>query len=63
MRWIPFVTFLQVSADMAVSVGVPDGHGHNYILEVTLDGEPDPWFEFDKAAVDTRQFVPIKVIS
>ncbi|WP_238419678.1 alpha/beta-hydrolase family protein [Gordonia sp. 'Campus'] len=30
MRWIPFVTFLQVSADMAVSVGVPDGHGHNY---------------------------------
>ncbi|GAC69648.1 hypothetical protein GS4_26_00960 [Gordonia soli NBRC 108243] len=29
-RWIPLVTFLQVSADMAVSVGVPDGHGHNY---------------------------------
>jgi len=20
----------------------PSGHGHNYILEVTLDGEPDP---------------------
>ncbi len=20
----------------------PHGHGHNYILEVTLDGEPDP---------------------
>jgi 6-pyruvoyltetrahydropterin/6-carboxytetrahydropterin synthase len=20
----------------------PNGHGHNYILEVTLDGEPDP---------------------
>ena len=29
-HWIPFVTFLQVSADMAVSVDVPDGHGHNY---------------------------------
>ena len=29
-HWIPFVTFLQVSADMAVSVNVPDGHGHNY---------------------------------
>lgn len=30
VRWIPFVTFLQVAADMAVSTGVPDGHGHNY---------------------------------
>ncbi|MEE4024587.1 alpha/beta-hydrolase family protein [Gordonia sp. PKS22-38] len=29
-RWIPFVTFLQVSADMAVAVNVPDGHGHDY---------------------------------
>ncbi|MFD3592403.1 alpha/beta hydrolase [Nocardia sp. NPDC058640] len=29
-RWIPVVTFLQVSADMAVSVDVPDGHGHTF---------------------------------
>ncbi|MFD3747447.1 alpha/beta hydrolase [Nocardia sp. NPDC058633] len=29
-RWIPLVTFLQVSADMAVSVDVPDGHGHAF---------------------------------
>jgi nitrite reductase (NADH) large subunit len=28
-------------------------------LQFALDGEPDPWFEFDKASVDTRQFVPI----
>jgi nitrite reductase (NADH) large subunit len=28
-------------------------------LQFALDGEPDPWFEFDKAGVDTRQFVPI----
>jgi nitrite reductase (NADH) large subunit len=28
-------------------------------LQFALDGEPDPWFEFDKAAVDTRQFVPL----
>jgi nitrite reductase (NADH) large subunit len=28
-----------------------------------LDGEPDPWFEFDKAKVDLRQFEPIKVIA
>ncbi|WP_421844564.1 alpha/beta hydrolase [Mycobacterium sp.] len=29
--WIPVVTFLQVSADMAVAVQVPDGHGHHYV--------------------------------
>ena len=28
-------------------------------LQFSLDGEPDPWFEFDKAAVDTRQFSPL----
>ncbi|RUP01138.1 MAG: hypothetical protein EKK34_30840 [Mycobacterium sp.] len=31
MRWFPLVTFLQVSADMAVAVDVPDGHGHRYV--------------------------------
>ena len=25
-------------------------------LQFSLDGEPDPWFEMNKAAVDTRQF-------
>jgi nitrite reductase (NADH) large subunit len=25
-------------------------------LQFSLDGEPDPWFEFDKAGVDLRQF-------
>jgi uncharacterized membrane protein len=34
MEWIPVVTFLQVSADMAVAVDVPDGHGHRYVKEV-----------------------------
>lgn len=28
-------------------------------LQFALDGEPDPWFELDKAAVDTRQFEAI----
>ena len=28
-------------------------------LQFALDGEPDPWFEFDKASVDTRQFIPL----
>jgi uncharacterized membrane protein len=34
MEWIPIVTFLQVSADMAVAVDVPDGHGHVYVKNV-----------------------------
>ncbi|HVQ53176.1 MAG TPA: alpha/beta-hydrolase family protein [Mycobacterium sp.] len=34
MDWVPVVTFLQVSADMAVAVDVPDGHGHRYIKDV-----------------------------
>ena len=28
-------------------------------LQFALDGEPDPWFEFDQARVDTRQFQPV----
>lgn len=32
-------------------------------LQFALDGEPDPWFEFDKAAVDARQFIPIRAVS
>ena len=32
-------------------------------LQFALDGEPDPWFEFDKAAVDTRQFIPIRAVA
>jgi uncharacterized membrane protein len=34
MEWIPVVTFLQVSADMAVAIDVPDGHGHRYVRDV-----------------------------
>ncbi|WP_422745267.1 alpha/beta hydrolase [Mycobacterium sp. WMMD1722] len=47
MKWIPVVTFLQVSADMAVAVDVPDGHGHVYVKNV-VDGwaavlQPPGW--------------------
>ena len=28
-------------------------------LQFALDGEPDPWVEFDKARVDARQFEPL----
>jgi uncharacterized membrane protein len=33
-EWIPVVTFLQVSADMAVAIDVPQGHGHVYVADV-----------------------------
>jgi len=33
-QWIPVVTFLQVSADMAVAQKVPAGHGHDYVADV-----------------------------
>ncbi|GAB04181.1 hypothetical protein GII30_13310 [Gordonia amarae] len=39
-RWIPFVTFLQVSADMAISTDVPDGHGHHFLAAI-----PYAWAE------------------
>jgi nitrite reductase (NADH) large subunit len=28
-------------------------------LQFALDGEPDPWFDLQQAAVDTRQFIPL----
>ena len=41
MRWFPFVTFWQVSADLANAAGVPDGHGHNYGTTVLdVNGAP-----------------------
>ena len=30
-------------------------------LQFALEGEPDPWFDFDKAGVDTRQFNALSV--
>jgi uncharacterized membrane protein len=47
MRWFPFVTFWQVTADMAFSTGVPPGHGHNYgasaVAAWTDIAPPDGW--------------------
>jgi nitrite reductase (NADH) large subunit len=31
-------------------------------LQFALDGEPDPWFEFEKAQVDLRQFQPLQPV-
>jgi uncharacterized membrane protein len=33
VRWIPFVTFWQVTADLPFATNVPDGHGHVYTTE------------------------------
>ena len=33
VRWIPFVTFWQVTADLPFAVDVPQGHGHTYSRE------------------------------
>src|SRR4051812_30996927 len=48
-RWIPFVTFWQVSADLALGFSTEPGHGHNYTGE-HVDGwaailRPKGWSE------------------
>ncbi|MGA5300003.1 alpha/beta hydrolase [Nucisporomicrobium flavum] len=47
VRWYPFVTFWQVTADMAFSTGVPAGHGHSYGAEPVTAwariASPDGW--------------------
>jgi uncharacterized membrane protein len=53
MVWLPVVTFWQVTADLAFSTGVPDGHGHRYGADY-VDGwaqvaEPPGWTPADTA--------------
>ncbi|MBK0392850.1 nitrite reductase large subunit NirB [Ramlibacter algicola] len=31
-------------------------------LQAALDGEPDPWFDFDRAGVDARQFGKLEMV-
>jgi uncharacterized membrane protein len=33
VRWVPFVTFWQVTADLPFATEVPEGHGHKYTSE------------------------------
>jgi uncharacterized membrane protein len=49
MRWIPFVTFWQVTGDLPFAVDVPPGHGHRYTQEA-VDAwaailQPPDWTE------------------
>lgn len=61
-RWLPIVTFLQVSADMAVSTDVPEGHGHKYISEIPRAWakilEPAGWTG-DEGEEKLRQISPL----
>ena len=49
--WLPFITFWQVSADMAFSTGVPDGHGHSYRADYVNGwaevAQPPGWTDAD----------------
>ncbi|WP_426244445.1 alpha/beta hydrolase [Nocardioides sp. LHG3406-4] len=59
MTWIPFVTFWQVSADLALSFSTPPGHGHVYTGE-HVDGwaavlQPADWS--DEKATRLRQII------
>ncbi len=53
VRWIPFVTFWQVTADLPFATNVPDGHGHVYTAEY-VDAwaqvlQPPGWSDADVA--------------
>jgi uncharacterized membrane protein len=47
MRWYPFVTFWQVTVDMALSENVPPGHGHDFgtapVWAWATIAPPDGW--------------------
>ncbi|MGI9643023.1 MAG: alpha/beta hydrolase [Acidimicrobiia bacterium] len=51
MTWFPVVTFWQIAADMAFSMGVPAGHGHRYGSNVAAGWAaivpPDGWTDTD----------------
>lgn len=51
VRWIPLVTFLQLSADLATANALPAGHGHNYGSEIVAGlaalQPPDGWSDED----------------
>jgi uncharacterized membrane protein len=53
MVWLPLVTFWQVTADMAFSTGVPDGHGHSYRADYVNGwadvAQPPDWTDADTA--------------
>jgi nitrite reductase (NADH) large subunit len=54
----------RVGLDHVKKMVLEDHEGRKALYErllFSLDGLPDPWHEFDKAKVDTRQFTPLTV--
>ena len=67
MRWIPLVTFWQVTLDMVFSADVPSGHGHNYGAEAADMWaqilHPEGWSQSDTDTIRgalTNNFQPTK---
>ncbi len=63
MSWYPVVTFWQVSADLANSQAVPDGHGHNY-RALALDAVADlvPPQGWSRADTERARIVHAEVV-
>jgi nitrite reductase (NADH) large subunit len=62
-RTVHYVT--RVGLDYVKKKILDDAAGRKALwerLQFSLDGEPDPWHETQKAAVDARQFIPLKVM-
>ncbi|MBD3142432.1 alpha/beta hydrolase [Microbispora bryophytorum] len=57
MRWYPFVTFWQITADLVFSLDAPPGHGHDYDGEVIAAwariAPPDGWDDGRTVALTT----------
>jgi uncharacterized membrane protein len=55
VHWYPFVTFWQLTCDMAVGLDAPAGHGHHYGPEITAAWtailRPPDWTDADTAAL------------
>ena len=55
VHWYPFVTFWQLTCDMAVGLNAPAGHGHHYGSEIiaswTAILQPPGWTDADTAAL------------
>jgi uncharacterized membrane protein len=62
MRWYPFVTFWQVTADLGLAQDTRLGHGHRYGGELASAwaaiAPPPGWTSADTARLDLRRYRP-----
>lgn len=56
-RWIPFVSFFQVTVDQFYGVTVPNGHGHNYANDIVSAwaevAQPENWTKEQSVKLQT----------